>query len=419
MYRSLLLLGLVVFTGFLTPAWTALAQPKLSITEFMASNSGSRTNSIRDEDGASSDWIEIFNPGTNPVSLRGWFLTDSETNLTEWAFPDATLLPNHYLVVFASQKDRTVVTGKLHTNFQLNKGGEYLALVDPATNVVSEFGPTYPPQQTDVSYGRDRTDPTLVGFFTVPTPGAPNVSGGAGFAPEVKFSENSGTFTNSFLVELSMSPLNTNAVIRFTLNGLTPTNLSSLYTNAILVTNTVQIRARTFETGLLPGPIHSEAYLKLSSKAVAASSDLPIVVLHQFSPGFPDSAPGVYAFMEIFEPKRGRSSMTNAPDLAVRTSLHDRGSSTGGQPKRNISMEVWDEANDDRKVPILGMPAESDWILYAPNNFEPVEIHNPFIYELSNEIGRYAVRTRLVEVYWNTAGGTFAPTATVSNYNGL
>ena len=491
MYRRFLLLSMVALSAFLTPVWTALAQDNLLISEFMASNSGSRTNSIRDEDGDSSDWIEIFNPGTNAVSLLGWFLTDTETNLTEWEFPDVTLLPNSYLVVFASQKNRTVVTGKLHTNFQLSKGGEYLALVDPATNVVSDFAPTYPAQTTDVSYGRDRADPTAVGFFTVPTPGAPNLSGGAGFAPDVKVSESSGTFTNSFLVQLSVDPPNPNVEIRYTLNGQLPilsylfstndftdlpafvnklkqatdpvssylTNLFSgttatnlakfsgsgavsttlrsglisdlnkilagpsvyqaqrfagislrpetqqllaqnplgdalvrlnrlliedayaleisrihgsfLYTSPILVTNSMQIIARAFQTGLFSGAIHSETYLKLSSKAVDAGSDLPIVVLHQFANGFPDAnASGVLAFMEIFEPKRGRSSMTNAPDLAVRTSIHNHGSSTAGQPKHNIAMEVQDEAGDSRNVSILGMPAESDWILYAPNNFE-------------------------------------------------
>src|SRR5207249_5872201 len=74
-----------------------------------------------------------------------------------------------------------------------------------------------------------------------------------------------------------------------------------------------------------------------------------------------------------------------------------------------------DHFDDDTNASPLGLPEESDWILYAPNNFEPVLIHNPFIFDLSNQIGRYASRTRLVEVYINTTGGPVSS----ANYNGI
>jgi len=54
----------------------------------------------------------------------------------------------------ASAKNRNEHGDTLHTNFQLDKGGEYLALVDPTSNVVSDFFLPFP-QLTDVSYGRD------------------------------------------------------------------------------------------------------------------------------------------------------------------------------------------------------------------------------------------------------------------------
>ena len=64
-----------------TPSVTA----RLYITEFMADN----RRTIEDEDGDASDWIEIFNSGTDPVSLEGYFLTDSADTLTMWSFPAA------------------------------------------------------------------------------------------------------------------------------------------------------------------------------------------------------------------------------------------------------------------------------------------------------------------------------------------
>jgi hypothetical protein len=49
-------------------------------------------------------------------------------------------------------------------------------------------------------------------------------------------------------------------------------------------------------------------------------------------------------------------------------------------------------------------------VLYAPNQFEPVLIHNPFIHQLSREMGRYSPRTRFVELYFNRTTGAITST---------
>ena len=46
---------------------------------------------------------------------------------------------------------------ELHTDFQLEQSGEYLALIEPdGVTLATEFAPTFPPQFEDVSYGRSR-----------------------------------------------------------------------------------------------------------------------------------------------------------------------------------------------------------------------------------------------------------------------
>ena len=69
----------------------------------------------------------------------------------------------------------------------------------------------------------------------------------------------------------------------------------------------------------------------------------------------------------------------------------------------------------DRNLSLLGMPNESDWVLWGPYNFDLSLMHNPFIFELSRQIGRYATRTRFVELYLNTGGGTLSS----SDYYGV
>ncbi|MGZ8899941.1 MAG: CotH kinase family protein, partial [Limisphaerales bacterium] len=384
--------------------------PEIMISEFMADND----NTLNDEDGDNSDWIEIFNPTEYTVDLNGWFLSNTTNNLALWRFPSVSISANSYLVVFASTKNITNPAAKLHTSFNLRKEGAYLALSDPQTNVVSAFAPAFPPQQGDVSYGRERSNPNLLGFFTNPTPGAPNTAGGPGFASDVKFSMPGRTFLSPF--DLVLTTAHPNAVIRY-VSGKTnlPTESSPIYTGPIRITNTVQIRARAFVPGLLPGDPQSESYIMLGTTVAGFKSDLPVVILHNYSSGAVPSTGEQFVMMHIFEPRNGVTSMTNAPDMTERARFRLRGSSTQGYPKGSFAFEVWNEFGDDKKISILGMPEESDWVFYAPNNFEPALIHNPLMHQLSRDVGRYSSRTRFVEVYLNTSGGAIQS----ANYNGI
>jgi hypothetical protein len=396
-------------------------QGDVFISEFMASNSGKQTDSLHDELGDSPDWIELCNVSSADVSLDGWFLTDDATKLTKWCFPP-TLLPAHgYLVVFASGRD-TNVAGRLHTSFKLAASGSYLALVDASTNLLSEFAPAYPPQQTDVSYGRDRLDPTLVGYFLNPTPGAPNATCGPGFGSPVQFSRASGTFLINFT--LTLSTADTNCDIRFLVvtNNVpsgsppltnTPTASSPLYLGPFPISDTAQVRARAFprQGGLFPGPVHTESYVKLTTAVAAFTSDLPIMLFHNLRGGdVPMSGQGVRqaAILMVFEPVNGVASLTNPPTLVTRLGLHTRGRITEGLPQHPLSLQFWDDYNAANELEFLGLPAESDWNLYPPDFWDLALIRNPFGHQLSREMGRYSPRTRFAECFFNTTGGAIA-----------
>jgi len=126
------------------------ATAQVRITEFMASN----THTLLDEDGDSSDWIEIQNTASTNVNLLNWYLADKPSNLTKWAFPSTNLPAGNFMIVFASNKNRRTAGKPLHTNFKLSADGEYLALVMPdGVTIATQFSPTFPPQLPDVSYG--------------------------------------------------------------------------------------------------------------------------------------------------------------------------------------------------------------------------------------------------------------------------
>lgn len=83
---------------------------------------------LRDEDGDFSDWIELHNVSGKPVSLGGWRISD-KSGEPGWAFPDVTIEPGEYLLVFASGKDKS--GSELHTDFSLS-GDETVYLLSPA-----------------------------------------------------------------------------------------------------------------------------------------------------------------------------------------------------------------------------------------------------------------------------------------------
>ena len=163
------------------------------ISEIVASND----TTLSDQDGADSDWIEIYNPGNEPLSLDNYLLTDDENDLKKWRMPDVEIEGGGYLIVFASGKDRDNPNDELHTNFKLSRQGGYLALVEPdGQNIVSSFGEDgFPEQIEDVSYGVPvgiETKPLIVtgdvAKYIVPTDGSidpaePDAVGGTWLDP--------------------------------------------------------------------------------------------------------------------------------------------------------------------------------------------------------------------------------------------
>ena len=77
----------------------------LVINELMSAN----VSTISDKDGDYPDWIEIYNASTNRINLNNFGLSDDESEPFRWIFPDITIAPNNFLLIYASGKDlRTI-----------------------------------------------------------------------------------------------------------------------------------------------------------------------------------------------------------------------------------------------------------------------------------------------------------------------
>jgi len=308
--------------ALLAKNWQATWFP-LKINEFMASNN----DTLTDENGDYSDWIEIHNPTDITFNLDGWFLTDDESTLNKWEFPAHQLDANEFLVVFASDKDRAVSGSQLHTNFKLSASGEYLALVSPdGVTIAHEYKPQFPAQLSDISYGLIDLSTQ---YMTTPTPGQANIGGTLGIVEDVKFSADRGFYETPF--SLTLANDTANAAIRYTTDGSEPTaTYGSIYNGALIsINDSSTIRAIAYRAGYINSYTATNSYIFLDDAIhqPVLPSGFPtnwgyVGPDYEMDPDIVDDDPPVYGpLME--------SAMLSLPSISIVTDLDHLFGSSG------------------------------------------------------------------------------------------
>ncbi len=139
----MLLLGLLLACGADSPRGTPAAStaPRarrgepigLCINEVMPGNRAA----LFDDQGRSTDWIELHNPTDAAVSLEGWSISDDREQGDAHVFgPGLAIEPGGFLLLWARGGDGDDSGGEGSTDptvlpFQLDGGGEEVALFDP------------------------------------------------------------------------------------------------------------------------------------------------------------------------------------------------------------------------------------------------------------------------------------------------
>ena len=113
--KACYLLGILICSSY------HITAQDVRINEVVSSNS-----MYTDEDGDTPDWLEIHNFGTEVVSMNGWTLSDDSNDLGKWTFPNSTLAPNEYLLLWASSKDRSAIS---YPRTLVNQGDEFKFLI--------------------------------------------------------------------------------------------------------------------------------------------------------------------------------------------------------------------------------------------------------------------------------------------------
>lgn len=263
------------------------------ISEFMATND----NTLFDEDGNDSDWIEIYNPTNATHNLSGWQLSD---NGNTWTFPTAPTLdpseqlilaPGETLIIFATKDlSRTNPAAQLHADFGLSSSGDSITLKKPDSPgfiVVDQH--TFGPQRKNTSggWGYDPDDPDFPGgssfsknrYFVDATPGVPNPPStcpGLSTAPTIRFYEDlpSGLLAEGLLFPRSYGSVTVKIIppdslpttqVYYSLDGSDPNSQSILYTGPFQISDTSVVRAIAFQAGCDPSPISARSFLTTDS----------------------------------------------------------------------------------------------------------------------------------------------------------
>lgn len=132
------------------------------------------------------------------------------------------------------------------------------------------------------------------------------------------------------------------------------------------------------------------------------SSNLPIIkITTENTQSIPDD-PKIAAYFRIIYNGPGvRNYVTDTLyNYQGNIGIEQRGSSSAWPSKKSYGFETWDGANYSIDTALLGMPAESDWILSA-SYWDKTLMRNVLSYNLANQMGHYASRTQYCEVFLN------------------
>ena len=226
------------------------------INEFMSDND----TTLQDADGDYSDWIELYNLGPIPVNLEGFSLTDDLNIPGLWQFPNVSIPPDSFILVFASGKN-AMINGEIHTNFRISSSGEPLKLFNEQGLLLDIM----PPQDLDEdqSFGRFQDGSGTLTQLVKATPDASNSASNT-----VICSHESGWYQDDINVHISSS--DPSFQIRYTLNGERPTVTDALISGSLGIHNVSDGVNRISDVPLTPleGPDQLYTFIWKKPKSV-------------------------------------------------------------------------------------------------------------------------------------------------------
>ena len=136
---------------------------KLLINEYMTHNK----QSVYDSHGLYNDFIEIYNPTDDDITLYNVHISDDINDLKKFKIPKVVINKKDYLLIYLV-KDRVDYTDNIYATFKLSDEDKYIIISD-GNKIIDKVEIVKLPD--DISYGRVGKE---FKYFTTPTPGSIN-----------------------------------------------------------------------------------------------------------------------------------------------------------------------------------------------------------------------------------------------------
>ena len=262
------------------------AANRLPLSGVYISEFGGSTGSV------ASDWVELHNSTGSAVSLAGYGLSNNPKNPAKWVFPDISIEPGEYLLLYATGSADKAQKKNLKLNFCISSTGETLFFFDPNGKLIDKLSAGR--MKSGQSYGRDVSDNRF--YYAEPTPGAQNGKGYEGITQLPAFSVTPGIYDNAVTVAITAGEGET---IRYTTDCTTPNASSEVYSGELSISKNSVIRAAAFRDGYLSGDVATATYLFRSD---GVNHALPVVTLVTDPDNLWNSKTGIYATGDQFDP---------------------------------------------------------------------------------------------------------------------
>ncbi len=248
-------------------------------------------------------WVEIYNPSTSALNLRGYWLSDDATNLKKVPITESTTIKakgyknlwfDHYDQYYPRQ-----------INMKLDADGGTLYLSNTQGKLVCSV--EYPVAVARSSWTRKTDGSNEWGYTDTPTPEASNgqqtLCSERTEAPTP--SKESGFFTDDFAVRV---PIPKGAVLRFTTDGSTPTlqHGQSSINGVFIVKATTIFRFALFGEGKLSSEVVTRTYLKKDK-----SHGLPVMAIATHPDNLYSNELGIFVKGVNGRPGRGQTENYN------------------------------------------------------------------------------------------------------------
>lgn len=238
----------------LTQLAIAVSNKQLVINELMISN----IDGYMVEYDYPDSWIELYNPTSSAIDIKGMKLCSGAGAKEEYVFSSSTTIqPGKFLVIPCDKK-----ASKLHTSFRLDARGGELFLYDNATLIDHVCYPAMIAPQ--IAYGRTNDVSVEWEWEKNATPGKPNVGPFLNtLLPDPEFSIKGQVMQNPARVEIQIpSGCPSDTKIYITFNGSEPTEKSKSATSfSLQIDTTTVIRAKLMSSAALSPRSVSQSYI--------------------------------------------------------------------------------------------------------------------------------------------------------------